>query len=104
MSVPDTYSDDEVALEKRVRVKLPRLYKVLLHNDDFTSMEFVVLVLVEIFHKNIEEATAIMLNVHNKGTGVAGIYTREICECKIDEVHDLAEENEFPLLCTMEPA
>jgi ATP-dependent Clp protease adaptor protein ClpS len=82
----------------------PPLYKVLLHNDDYTSMEFVVAILEQIFQKNHEEAIRIMLNVHEQGIGVAGIYTKEICETKIALVHDLARRNEFPLRCSMEKA
>ena len=80
----------------------PHLYKVLLHNDDYTSMEFVVAILEQIFQKNHEEATRIMFNVHEQGIGVAGVYTKEICETKIAVVHDLARRNEFPLQCSME--
>jgi ATP-dependent Clp protease adaptor protein ClpS len=82
----------------------PPLYKVLLHNDDYTSMEFVVAILEQIFQKNHEEATRIMLNVHEQGVGVAGIYTKDICETKIAVVHDLARRNEFPLRCSIEKA
>ena len=82
----------------------PPHYKVLLHNDDYTSMEFVVAILEQIFQKNREEATRIMLNVHEQGTGVAGIYTKDIGETKIAVVHDLARRNEFPLQCSMEKA
>ena len=82
----------------------PPLYKVLLHNDDYTSMEFVVAILEQIFQKNNEEATRIMLNVHEQGVGVAGIYTKDICETKIAVVHDLARRNEFPLRCSIEKA
>jgi len=82
----------------------PPLYKVLMHNDDYTSMEFVVAVLERIFQKKQEEATRIMLNVHEQGVGVAGVYTKDICETKIAVVHDLARRNEFPLRCSMEKA
>jgi len=87
-----------------VEVQEPPLYKALLHNDDYTSMEFVVSILENIFHKSPQEATRIMLNVHEKGIGVAGVYTREICETKIALVHELARQNEFPLRCSMERA
>jgi ATP-dependent Clp protease adaptor protein ClpS len=85
-----------------IEIKEPRLYKVLLHNDDYTTMEFVISILETVFHKSIADATKIMLNVHNEGIGVAGIYTREICETKISLVHQLAKKNEFPLRCSME--
>lgn len=93
-----------VATRDWVEIQEPPLYKVLLHNDDYTSMEFVVLILEKIFHKTHQEAMQIMLNVHEQGIGVAGLYTREICETKIALVHDLARRNEFPLRCSMERA
>lgn len=85
-----------------VETKEPPLYKVLLHNDDYTTMEFVVSILENIFSKSRQDATRIMLNVHNEGIGIAGVYTREICETKIAIVHELAKKNEFPLRCSME--
>jgi ATP-dependent Clp protease adaptor protein ClpS len=88
--------------EKEVRE--PRLFKVLLHNDDYTTMEFVISILETVFQKSTPDATKIMLNVHHEGVGVAGIYTREICETKISLVHQLARKNEFPLRCSMEAA
>ena len=93
-----------VAEETRSKEKLerPPMYKVLLHNDDFTSMEFVVFVLQTIFGKNENDAIQIMLNVHNQGIGVAGIYTLEIAEMKVTKVTSLAQANDFPLLCTIE--
>jgi ATP-dependent Clp protease adaptor protein ClpS len=78
------------------------MYKVLLHNDDFTSMEFVVYVLQTVFGKNEQDAIQIMLNVHNQGIGIAGLYTLEIAEMKVTKVSSLAQANEFPLLCTIE--
>ncbi len=91
-----------VLTEDNIETKEPPLYKVLLHNDDYTTMEFVVSILVNIFQKSKQDATAIMLNVHNDGVGIAGVFTREICETKIAIVHELAKKNEFPLRCTME--
>jgi ATP-dependent Clp protease adaptor protein ClpS len=93
-----------VATSDWVELQEPPLYKVLLHNDDYTSMEFVIQILETIFHKSTPEATRIMLNVHEKGIGVAGVYSREICETKITIVHELARKNEFPLRCSMEKA
>ncbi|WP_136799589.1 MULTISPECIES: ATP-dependent Clp protease adapter ClpS [Desulfosediminicola] len=93
-----------VVTKDRIEITEPPLYKALLHNDDYTSMEFVISILENIFHKSQEEATRIMLNVHEKGIGIAGIYTREICETKIAIVHELARKNEFPLRCSMEKA
>ena len=80
----------------------PRLYRVLLHNDDYTSMEFVVLILMEVFRKTGGEAAAIMLAVHKRGIGQCGIYPLEIAEIKVSEVHRRAREANFPLRCTLE--
>nr|WP_319493808.1 ATP-dependent Clp protease adapter ClpS [uncultured Desulfobacter sp.] len=80
----------------------PPMYKVLLHNDDYTTMEFVVDILVQVFGKSLEKATQIMLNVHNKGKAVCGIYPREIAETKVQTVHHLASSKGFPLKSTME--
>ncbi len=89
-----------VSVEEDVRE--PRRYKVLLHNDDYTTMEFVVLVLVNVFRKTEKEATQIMLNVHNNGVGVCGEYTAEVAELKVSLVHRLAREHGYPLKCSME--
>ena len=78
------------------------MYRVLLHNDDYTTMEFVVEVLVHIFHTTIEGATRIMLNVHEKGIGVCGVYTFEVAETKVETVHSIARDHGFPLKCSME--
>ena len=78
------------------------MYRVLLHNDNYTTMEFVVEILVHIFHKTIEGATQIMLNVHEKGIGVCGVYTFEVAETKVDTVHNIARDHGFPLRCSME--
>lgn len=81
----------------------PKLYKVILLNDDFTTMEFVVIVLMRIFHKSSEQAEQIMLHVHQKGMGVCGVYTYEIAESKVRQVLEFAREYQHPLQCTMEP-
>lgn len=94
---------EEVAVEERVRTQKPRLYRVLLHNDDYTTMEFVVDVLVRHFRKSPTEATQIMLQVHTQGVGVAGTYTREVAETKVARVTEEARDEGFPLLLTMEP-
>jgi len=94
---------ENVATQTTHKVDEPSMYKVLLHNDDYTSMEFVVETLVLIFNKSIEKATEIMLNVHNKGIGVCGVYIYEIAETKVKTVHSVAMERGFPLKCTMEP-
>jgi len=86
----------------REEVKSPSLYKVLLLNDDYTTMDFVVQVLEEVFHKAPAEATQIMLHVHKKGIGLCGIYTRDIAETKVATVHELARGKGFPLMCMME--
>lgn len=85
------------------RVEKPRLYKVLIHNDDYTTMEFVVEVLTQVFRKTRVEATRIMLMIHNQGRGVAGLYTKEIAETKATQAVDMARAAGFPLLATTEP-
>jgi ATP-dependent Clp protease adaptor protein ClpS len=85
------------------RVAEPRLWRVLLHNDDYTTQEFVVWVLESVFHKPSAEAFAIMLSVHRSGMGLAGVYTHDVAETKLNTTRRLAEEHEFPLLVTMEP-
>jgi ATP-dependent Clp protease adaptor protein ClpS len=87
----------------RPRTRPPRRYRVLLHNDDFTTMEFVVRVLVQYFHHGETEATRIMLEVHRKGRGAAGVYPRDQAETKVAQVTAAAEQEGFPLLVTMEP-
>jgi ATP-dependent Clp protease adaptor protein ClpS len=95
----------EVITETRTEKKLkkPTLYKVLLHNDNYTTREFVVAVLKEVFHKSETDAVQIMLHVHNSGIGVAGVYTYEVAETKVKTVERLARENEFPLRLSLEP-
>ena len=83
--------------------KRPPLYRVLLHNDDYTTRDFVVFVLAVVFHRSESEAVRIMLHVHHTGVGVAGVYTREIAETKIQAVERMAQEQEFPLRLSMEP-
>lgn len=92
----------EVEEKAAQKARKPSLYKVFLLNDDFTTMDFVVHVLETIFNKSHVEATQIMLHVHNKGKGLAGVYTKDIAETKVDKVHRLAAEHEFPLRCKME--
>ena len=102
-------SDDDIdhdsglmVQESRPEVAEPKRYMVILVNDDFTPMEFVVLILREFFNLDEEAATRIMLNVHTKGKGVCGIYSKDIAETKVVMVNEFARENEHPLLCTME--
>lgn len=100
----DREFDSEVSTETEKKLKKPPLYKVLLHNDDYTTKEFVVQVLQCVFHKEYGEAVRIMLHVHTQGIGVAGIYTREIAETKAALVESLARQYEYPLKCTVEEA
>jgi ATP-dependent Clp protease adaptor protein ClpS len=95
-------SDENVAEKERQETKEPSLYKVIILNDDYTTMEFVIYVLETVFHKSPPEATRIMLSVHKQGAGICGVFTREIAETKIVTVHEMAAENKFPLKCTME--
>jgi ATP-dependent Clp protease adaptor protein ClpS len=94
-----------VAIAEKTRKKLekPKLYKVLLHNDDYTTMEFVVAILREVFHHNEVDATRIMLHVHQNGMGVAGVYTFEVAETRVRKTLAMAKEAQYPLMCTMEP-
>ena len=103
---PDTNNPDrqgDVATVQRPDVDKPRRYRVILHNDDYTTMEFVVLILMRFFHKSEPEATHIMLSVHHKGHGVCGYYPRDIAETKVAEVLDFAQEEGMPLRLTAEP-
>lgn len=87
----------------REKLKPPRRFKVLLHNDDYTSMEFVVMILTTVFYHSEVSAVKIMLKVHNEGSGAAGVFSREEAESKIAKVSRFARENQFPLRCSMEP-
>lgn len=98
----DPKHDTDVLTESKQKLQKPPLYKVLLHNDNYTTMEFVVFVLMDVFHHSENEAIRIMLQVHNQGMGVAGVYTFEIAETKAAKVITMAQENEYPLLCTLE--
>ena len=93
---------EELEVKERQKTERPYLYKVFLLNDDYTTMDFVVHVLESVFRKNPVEATSIMLHVHKKGRGLAGVFTREIAETKIAEVHSMARDHEYPLRCEME--
>jgi len=95
--------EGDVATERKAKVEKVRRYRVLFHNDDYTTMEFVVLVLMKFFHKTETEATHIMLSVHHKGHGVAGTYTKDVAETKVAQVHDYAKEHGMPLRLTAEP-
>lgn len=95
--------EESILTEKKEKCKKPSLYRVILHNDDYTTMDFVVEILKKFFNKNETEAMHIMLNVHKKGAGIAGIYTYEIGETKVIQVHSFAKSNQHPLKCSLEP-
>ncbi|HMM79985.1 MAG TPA: ATP-dependent Clp protease adaptor ClpS [Pyrinomonadaceae bacterium] len=99
---PERADDAEVLSETVSKLEKPKLYKVLLHNDDFTTMDFVVFILSHVFARSEAESITIMLKVHNEGVGVAGIYPYEIATMKADKTTNLARSREFPLLCTIE--
>lgn len=102
MLPPESDVQEAPVAESQEKVEEPPLFKVLLHNDDFTTMEFVVWILESIFNMPEEQAIQVMLNVHLRGIGVAGIYTFEIAETKVEKTTSLAREHEYPLLVTME--
>ncbi len=106
MTVYEYEEDTEstVLTRRKPKTRKPRMYKVILHNDDYTSMDFVTGVLETIFHKPPVVATQIMLQIHRKGHGVCGIYPRDVAESKVKQVEARAAEAGFPLLCTMEAA
>ena len=99
---PDINSGTDVLVESETKLEKPKLYKVILHNDDFTTMEFVVFVLEYVFNKTDAEAFAIMLKVHNEGIGIAGVFPYEIANMKAEKATNLAKAREYPLLCTVE--
>ena len=110
MSDDDRRDDDKrtdnpnvgVVVRAKPRTRKPAMYKVLMLNDDYTPMEFVVHVLERFFQKNREEATRIMMHVHRRGVGVCGVFTYEVAETKVTQVMDLARQNQHPLQCTIE--
>jgi ATP-dependent Clp protease adaptor protein ClpS len=95
--------EEDVEIEDKPISSIPRRYKVIFHNDDYTTQEFVVEVLIRFFHKSETEARHVMLTVHHKGAAVAGVYTRDVAETKAQQVMDLAREQGMPLLLTTEP-
>ena len=95
--------EGEVLTADEVETREPLMYRVVLLNDDYTSMDFVIEILEKIFFKSHEEAESIMLNVHKEGQGLAGVFTKDVAETKIATVHVLARQNEFPLKCRLEP-
>lgn len=106
MSVPykqDGQGDSGLLEETEHKLKKPRLYKVLLHNDDYTTMEFVVMVLMNVFRHDEQQAMQVMLQVHHQGVGVAGVYSYEVAETKAAKTMELARREAFPLQCSVEP-
>lgn len=101
--IDDLEHEGDLAVAERKKTKRPRRFQVILHNDDYTTMDFVIYILIEIFNKTPAEATQIMLHVHTKGKGLCGAYTREIAETKVQQVTQSAKEYGHPLRCTMEP-
>ena len=93
-----------VATKTRAKAKKPSMYKVLMLNDDYTPMEFVVMVLKRFFRMDLEQATRVMLHVHQKGVGVCGVFPYEVAETKVNQVMDFARQNQHPLQCTLEKA
>lgn len=102
MPINNYEHDEAVITQSETKLKKPRLYKVILHNDDFTSMEFVIFILQTVFQRTEGDAVRIMLQVHTEGIGVAGVYTQEIAEMKVAKVMNLAQTHEVPLLCSAE--
>ena len=100
---PDTSDSTLAESLSDQKVERPRMWRVLLHNDDYTTQEFVVWILEMIFHKDRGEAFDIMMSVHRSGMGLAGVYTHDVAETKVKTTKQMAEEHEFPLLVTMEP-
>lgn len=99
---PEYEDDGQVLTESEQKLEKPPLYKVLLHNDDFTTMEFVIFVLHKVFMRSEMESFAIMLKVHNEGVGIAGVYPHEIAVMKCEKAMNLARSQDFPFLCTVE--
>ena len=102
MSNTDIATEEKTTTHKRVQE--PPLYQVLLHNDDYTTMEFVIEILMVVFNRSMEDATRIMMNVHKNGVGICGVYPYEIAETKVEIVEVLARSSDFPLKCSMEKA
>jgi len=96
--------EEDVKLSPRDQTITPEMYKVIIHNDDYTTMDFVVEVLITFFNKTASDATRIMLDVHKKGKGICGIYIRDIAVTKVNQVNKYSRENEFPLKCSYEKA
>jgi ATP-dependent Clp protease adaptor protein ClpS len=97
-------TDSDQQVQERTELRPPHMYRVILHNDHYTTMEFVVDILIKVFHKPAREANRIMLDVHRRGSGACGVYTYDIARTKVSQVLALAREQEFPLKCTVEEA
>jgi ATP-dependent Clp protease adaptor protein ClpS len=102
-SKPQIEDDGELAVEEEIRYDEPRKYAVIVHNDDYTTMEFVVYILQHYFYKTEEEAVQVMMKVHKAGKGLAGIFSFEIAETKVSQVSEKARSEDYPLKCTLEP-
>jgi len=100
--VPQDLPEGDVKNDQEIRE--PKMYRVLLHNDDYTTMDFVIEVLISIFHKPAADATRIMIDVHKKGNGICGVYNYDIAATRVVRVHQLARRREFPLKCSLEEA
>ena len=103
-NTPNGEFEDEGSVSIRDLVEKPKMYRVLMHNDHFTTMEFVVEVLIAVFHKNEGEAYQIMMNIHQRGVGICGVFTFDIARTKINDVHKRAREKGHPLRCSYEEA
>jgi ATP-dependent Clp protease adaptor protein ClpS len=104
MPDPAGIFQEDSGVQQKPRLQEPKLFRVVLHNDHYTTMDFVVKVIVSVFHKPAAEATKIMLDVHRKGHGVVGVYTWDIASTKVSQVHDMARKSEFPLRASCEEA
>ena len=102
--MPDDKYDLNQQLIFKDKVETPRMYRVILHNDHYTTMDFVIEVLTKIFHMTIQKATKIMLDVHKKGKGICGVYTLDIAATKTEQVREMAKTRQFPLKCSYEEA
>ncbi len=96
--------DGGLKVDRDIEIREPKMYRVILHNDHYTTMDFVVEVLMSVFHKPAAEATKIMMDVHRRGSGMCGVYTYDIAATKVSQVHTMARAREFPLKCSMEDA
>jgi ATP-dependent Clp protease adaptor protein ClpS len=102
VDVPQDLPEGDVKNDQEIRE--PKMYRVVLHNDDYSTMDFVIEVLISIFHKPAADATRIMLDVHKKGIGICGVYTYDIAATRVARVHQLSTKREFPLKCSLEEA